>query len=140
MGELIRRPSADIVVNVLERRDSIAADYQEPFTAGEGERLWYVDITWTNNLAEAVEKECHGPYSMDLRAFDLQGREMLMVDQPGYISGQNCTTGLMQGQSGTWLTAFRGLDEEFGWLLFEDYNGEPALVTLDPSLELRFTG
>ena len=63
---------------------------------------------------------------------------MLKVDQPGYIEGQNCSTGLMQGQTGRWQTAFRGLDEEFGWLVFDDYNGEEAIVVLDPDLELYY--
>lgn len=138
VGESITRPTADLIVETLEERDTIAASYDEDFTAAEGERLWYVDITWTNNLPEAVAKECHGPYAMDLRAYDLQGREMLKVDQPGYIEGQNCSTGLMQGQAGRWQTAFRGLDEEFGWLVFDDYNGEEAIVVLDPDLELYY--
>lgn len=138
VGEPITRPTADLIVETLEERDTIAASYNEDFTAGEGERLWYVDIAWTNNLAEAVAKECHGPYAMDLRAYDLQGREMLKVDQPGYIEGQNCSTGLMQGQTGRWQTAFRGLDEGFGWLVFDDYNGEEAIVVLDSDLELYY--
>lgn len=138
VGDLIERPTADVVVEVLEEREVIETDFEEDYTPGDGERLWYVDITWTNNLPEAVSKECHGPYAMALHAFDLQGREMLMVDQPGYISGQNCSTGLMQGQTGRWQSAFHGLDEDFGWLLFDDYNGEEAVVTLDPDLELFY--
>ncbi|UFU01865.1 hypothetical protein LQF12_10085 [Ruania suaedae] len=75
---------------------------------------------------------------MDLTAFDVEGREMLMVDQPGYIDGQECSTGLMQGQTGTWLSAFRGLDAELGWLIFDDYNGEAAVVVMDPETELYY--
>lgn len=136
VGDMIQSPTADLVVNVIEQRDSIAANYEGPIEPAEGERLWYVDITWTNNLPEAVGKECHGPYSMQLHAFDLEGREMLMTEQPGFIEGQECTTGLMQGQTGTWQSAFHSLDEDFGWLVFDDYNGEPVLVVLDPDLEL----
>lgn len=143
VGELIERPTANLIVNVLEERDAIPASSSFHYTSGqiergEGERLWYVDITWTNNLPEAVGKECHGPYAMQLRAFDLQGREMLMAEQPGMIEGQECSTGLMQGQTGRWQSAFHGLDQEFGWLVFEDYNGEPAAVVLDPDLELSY--
>lgn len=143
VGELIERPTADLIVNVLEERDAIPASSSFHYTSGqiepgEEERLWYVDITWTNNLPEAVGKECHGPYAMQLRAFDLQGREMLMAEQPGMIEGQECSTGLLQGQTGRWQSAFHGLDEEFGWLVFEDYNGEPAVVVLDPDLELSY--
>jgi len=139
IGEEISRPTANLVVNVLEERDVIqTGSYSDDYTPNDGERLWYVDITWTNNLPEAVEKECHGPYSMNLQAFDVQGREMLMVDQPGYIEGQECSTGLMQGQTGTWLSAFRGLDDDLGWLVFDDYNGEEAVVTMDPNMKLYY--
>lgn len=144
VGDLIERPTADITVNVIEERDFIATSSSfEPYTNGRiepgaGERLWYVDMTWTNNLPEAVGKECHGPYAMQLQAYDLQGREMLMAEQPGMIEGQECSTGLLQGQTGRWQSAFHGLDEEFGWLVFTDYNGEPAAVVLDPDLELYF--
>lgn len=135
IGDLIESPTANITVNAIEQRDSISGP-DGPVRPDEGERLWYVDITWTNNLPEAVSKECHGPYSMDLQAFDIQGREMLMTDQPGFIEGQECSTGLMQGQTGTWLTAFHGLDADFGWLAFDDYNGEPIFVVRDPSVTL----
>ncbi|WP_434080512.1 hypothetical protein [Sanguibacter sp. Z1732] len=138
VGDLIERPTADLLVEVLEERDVIETDFDADYVANEGERLWYVDITWTNNLSEVIEHACHGPYSMQLHAFDLEGREMLIVDQPGYIAGQDCSGGLMQGQTGRWQSAFHSLDEEFGWLLFDDYNGEIAVVTLDPDLELYF--
>lgn len=139
VGEEIARPTANLVVNVLEERDVIkTGSYSDDYTPNDGERLWYVDITWTNNLPEAVGKECHGPYAMDLQAFDVQGRQMLMVDQPGYIEGQECSTGLMQGQTGTWLSAFRGLEDDLGWLVFDDYNGEEAVVTMDPNMKLYY--
>lgn len=135
IGELIESPTANITVNAIEQRESIMGP-EGPVSPGAGERLWYVDITWTNNLPEAVSKECHGPNAMDLQAFDIQGREMLMTDQPGFIEGQECSTGLMQGQTGTWLTAFHGLDADFGWLAFDDYNGDPIFVVRDPSVTL----
>lgn len=140
VGDLIERPTADVVVEVLEERDVIEVSHsREPdYVPRDGERLWYVDITWTNNLPEVVSKECHGPYSMRLHAYDLQGREMMMVEQPGFITGQECSTGLMQGQTGRWQSAFHSLDEEFGWLVFDDYNGEEAVVVLDPELELYY--
>ncbi|KUG51434.1 hypothetical protein AVL62_08760 [Serinicoccus chungangensis] len=141
IGEPAESPTADLVVNAIEDRDGIPMpnglpDMPAVLEPEEGERLWYVDITWTNNLSESVAKECHGPYAMDLHAFDVEGREMLMVEQPGFIEGQNCQTGLMQGQTGTWLTAFHGLDAEFGWLAFDDYNGDPVFVVKNPDLEL----
>lgn len=141
IGELAESPTADLVVNAIEDSDGIPMpnglpDMPAVLEPEEGERLWYVDITWTNNLPESVAKECHGPDAMDLHAFDVEGREMLMVEQPGFIEGQNCQTGLMQGQAGTWLTAFHGLDADFGWLAFDDYNGDPVFVVKDPNLEL----
>lgn len=136
IGEKIESPTADLVVEVVEQRDSIPTSFDGPIEPNSGERLWYIDITWTNNLEQAVGKECHGPYEMRLHAFDLEGREMLMTDQPGMIEGQECTIGLMQGQTGRWQSAFHGLDEDFGWLVFDDYNGEPVLVVQDPDLEL----
>lgn len=139
VGETFDLPSATFVVNVLEQRDIVESsfpDFQPHFVPGEGERLWYFDITWTNNTSEAVSKECHGPNAVRLEVFDVNGNQMLMVDQPGQIVGQNCSTGLLSGQTGKWLTAFRGLDADFGWAVFSDYQGGEELVTVDPNLKL----
>lgn len=75
---------------------------------------------------------------MQLSAYDLQGREMLRAEQPGMIEGQECSTGLLQGQTGRRQSAFHSLDEEFGWLAFDDYNGAPAAVVLKPNLQLTY--
>ncbi len=139
VGQLISLPSADITVRTIEERDEIPSSYPEmteDFVAQDGNRLWFFDIEWTNNTNEAVTKECHGPDMMNLRVYDINGVEMLMVDQPGMIEGQECTTGLMKGETGTWMTAFTGPDSDFGWAVFEDYAGDQAVVTLDPDLEL----
>lgn len=143
VGELISMPSADITVETLEQRDSIEKssnfdDGNYQYMPREGERLWYIDIEWTNNSSEVVSKECHGPYSVQIHAFDVNGNEMMMVDQPGTITGQECSTGLMTGQTGRWQTAFRSLDADFGWIAFDDYEGALEFVTLDPNLELSF--
>lgn len=143
VGDLISMPSADITVKTLERRDSIDKssnfdDDRYQYEPRDGERLWYVDMEWTNNSAEAVSKECHGPNSVRVYAFDIDGNEMMMVDQPGYIADQECSTGLMTGQTGRWQTAFRSLDADFGWLVFDDFEGAMEFVTLDPDLELSF--
>lgn len=139
VGELVQMPSADFTVRVIEQRESIPSEFPDStpdFTAGEGKRLWFFDIEWTNNTDEAVEKECHGPYMFDLQVYDVNGVEMLMVDQPGMIEGQECTTGLMKGETGTWMSAFTGPDSDFGWAVFTDYAGDRAIITLDPDLEL----
>ena len=72
-----------------------------------------------------------------LKAYDINGVEMMMVEQPGQIIGQNCSTGLLKGQTGTWLTGFRGLDADFGWAEFTDYAGGEAYVVLDPNIQLE---
>lgn len=143
VGDSISMPSADVTVKTLEEREQIEKssnfdDGSYLYEPREGERLWYVDMEWTNNAPEVVSKECHGPYSMQIHAFDINGNEMMMVDQPGYIEGQECSTGLMTGQTGRWQTAFRSLDAEFGWLIFDDFEGAVEFVTLDPHLELSF--
>lgn len=139
VGELVQLPSADFTVRTIEERDMIPSefpDFEPNFEPEEGERLWYFDIEWTNNTPDAVSKECHGPDMFDLRAYDIDGVEMLMVDQPGMIEGQECSSGLRQGETGTWYTAFYGGEAEFGWAEFTDYAGDEAIVTLDPTLEL----
>lgn len=139
VGDLVQMPSADFTVRKIEDRDMVPSSYPSHtpnFEPDEGERLWFLDMEWTNNTKEAVKKECHGPYSFDLRVYDVDSAEMLMVDQPGRIEGQECSTGLRQGETGTWYTAFYGSEAEFGWAVFTDYAGGEAIVTLDPSLEL----
>lgn len=139
IGESVQLPSADVTVQLIEEREVIPSDHPDftpDFEPAEGERLWYLEIAWTNNTLDAVEKECHGPDMFDLQVYDVDGVEMLMVDQPGMIEGQNCATGLRQGETGTWLSAFNGGEADFGWALFTDYAGEDAVVTLDPALEL----
>lgn len=142
VGDTLELSSATIVVNILEQRDVVESafpDFTPNFVPANGERLWYFDMTWTNNLSEAVSKECHGPNAVSLDVFDRDGNQMLMVDQPGHIVGQNCSTGLLTGQSGTWLTAFRGLDADFGWAVFSDRAGGEVIVTLDPGIQLART-
>ncbi|WP_270407818.1 hypothetical protein [Brachybacterium paraconglomeratum] len=138
VGEAVQLPSADFTVRGIEERDMIPSSFPD-YTPGEGERLWFLDIEWTNNTLDAVAKECHGPDMFDLRVYDLDGAEMLMVDQPGMIEGQECSSGLRQGETGTWYTAFYGGTSDFGWAIFTDYAGEEAVVTLDPTLELTRT-
>lgn len=139
VGDPVQLPSADFTVRVIEERDTIKSSHPDStsdFQPADDERLWYLDIEWTNNTLETVEKECHGPYMFDLHVYDIDGAEMLMVDQPGMIEGQNCSTGLRQGETGSWYAAFYGSEADFGWALFSDYAGEDAVVTLDPELEL----
>ncbi|MDU0865399.1 hypothetical protein [Actinomyces urogenitalis] len=139
IGESITLPSATFTVKTIEQRDMIPSsspDWEPNFTPEAGQRLWYFDIEWTNTTDEVVSKECHGPDMFDLTAYDINGAEMEMVDQPGFIEGQNCSTGLMKGETGRWQTAFRSLDADFGWAIFRDYAGEEAIVVLDPSLQL----
>lgn len=139
VGELIKLPSANFTVKAIEQREEIESsfpDFEPNFKPEPGKRLWYFDIEWTNNTNEAVDKECHGPYNFNLRVFDINGVEMTQVQQPGFIIGNNCDTGLQKGETGRWQTAFNGLDADFGWAVFEDFAGDASVVTLDPNLEL----
>lgn len=132
-------PSASFTVRTLEERELIESAFPEStpdYVPNAGEHLWFFEIEWTNSTDEAVAKECHGPDMFQIQAFDLNGTEMLMVDQPGMIRGQNCSTGLRNGETGTWLTAFIGRSETFGWAVFTDFAGGEAVVTLDPTLVL----
>ena len=139
VGEEIVLPSATFTVVTIEQRDMINSafpDYEPSFVPPEGQRLWYFDIMWTITTSETVDKECHGPYQFNLAAYDINGNEMKMVDQPGFIEGQNCSTGLMNGETGRWQSAFYSLDAEFGYAVFTDYAGGEAYVVKDPSLTL----
>ena len=139
LGEEIVLPSATFTVNTIEQRDMIPSsnpDFEPDFVPAEGQRLWYFDITWTNTTNETVDKECHGPYMFDLTAYDINGNEMEMVDQPGFIDGQNCSTALMNGETGRWQSAFYSLDADFGYAVFTDYAGGEAYVVTDPAITL----
>jgi len=138
-GEEIVLPSATFTVNTIEQRDMISSshpDFEPDFVPAEGQRLWYFDITWTNTTSETVDKECRGPYMFDLTAYDVNGNEMEMVDQPGFIEGQNCSTGLVNGETGRWQSAFYSLDADFGYAVFVDYTGGEAYVVTDPAITL----
>ena len=136
VGESIVSASAVLAVDVIEERGEIPTSVGEPpYTPNRGQKLWYVKITWTNTQNEVADKDCFGPATMQLAAYDVDGVEMPSVDQPGWIEGNTCSS-LMKGEGGTWITAFRGPDSEFGWLEFDDYNGIPSFVTLDPRLVL----
>lgn len=139
VGQAITLPSATFTVQSIEQVDKIESshpDFTPDFTPDPGGRLWLFDIDWTNTSSGAVAKECHGPDMFELHAYDITGTEMLMVDQPGMIEGQECSSGLTKGQTGKWYTAFRGADMDFGWAVFTDYAGGDAVVVLDPALEL----
>ncbi|WP_155875957.1 hypothetical protein [Actinotignum schaalii] len=139
VGDTITLPSATFTVKTIEQREEIPSSspqYIPDFVAPEGKRLWYFDIDWTNTTNDAIMSECHGPYKFNLTAYDINGVQMLEVEQPGMIEGQNCSSGLLKGESGNWKTAFTSLDADFGWAIFEDYGGGRAIVVKDPSLDL----
>lgn len=140
VGELITLPAASFTVKTLEQRDVIESsspDFVPNFTPGEGQRLWYIEIEWTNLTNEVVDKECHGPYAFSLHIYDVDGIEMQEVDQPGFVTGNNCSTGLSNGQTGTWRTAYLGNETDFGYAEFDDLSsGDSAFVVLDPNIRL----
>ncbi|WP_347042004.1 hypothetical protein [Brachybacterium nesterenkovii] len=139
VGQAITLPSATFTVQSIEQVDKIESshpDFTPDFVPDPGGRLWLFDIDWTSTTDAAVAKECHGPDMFELHVFDITGTEMLMVDQPGMIEGQECSSGLARGQTGKWYTAFRGADADFGWAVFMDYAGGEAYVVKDPAIVL----
>lgn len=137
VGDVIKSPSTDITVKKIESRKSIQVDYGPILTEKPGKILWLLEIKWKNNLNEAADSACFGPHDVYLRVYDINGVEMLEDDDSVHISGNDCSTGLMKGETGTWRTAFHGKKEDFGWVVFDDFNGEASYVTLDPDLELK---
>ena len=121
---------AEIVVNAAERRDQVESelpDYTPHLQPRNGGTLWLLSMNWTNLTNEAVSKVCWGPNSAGLQVFDTKDREMLMRDDSGSIVGNDCTNGLMTGQSGDWYQAFDGLpDSVIGYAVFT----EPVPVTI----------
>ena len=140
IGEPVQFPSASITVNAAERRDVIEGEYGETLSPNEGGTLWLLSMNWTNLSNEAVEKVCWGPYTTTLRVYDTQDREMLLDDNSGFIPGNDCTNGLMTGQSGEWFQAFQGLgDAEIGYATIQEgYSEDPVAVILNDSVTLEW--
>lgn len=135
VGEKVHTPSADFIVHTIEQRDSTDTDYGNLITAPEGQRLWYLDIEWTNNSPN-VQHSCIGPDAYQLRVFDIDGVEMKHPDGARLLKNTDCKD-LLQGETGRWQAAFIGKDKHFGWAKFEDYGGHGfALVVLDSNLKL----
>ena len=99
-----------------------------------GGTLFLLSMTWTNLANEVVGKVCWGPYSADLKVYDTAGRELMLSDQSGHIDGNECSNGLMNGQSGDWYQAFYGLpDSELDYAVFRSYNDQSEVkVSLRP--------
>lgn len=141
VGEPVEFPSASITINGAERQDIIEGEHGESLTPNDGGSLWLLSMNWTNLSNEAVEKVCWGPYTTALRVFDTQDREMLLDDRSGFIPGNECSNGLMTGQSGDWFQAYQGLaDAEIGYATIQEgYSDDPIAVVLNPDVSLEWS-
>lgn len=137
VGELIKSESADFTVKKIEDLKTIQSTFGPALKAKPGKKLWLLKVRWKNNTKEAALGACFGPSNVQLRVYDIDGVEMLGDDESVHIKGNDCDTGLMKGETGTWLKAFHGTKADFGWAVFEDYKGENSYVTLDPDLQLE---
>lgn len=141
LGEVMEFPSASVTINSAERRDSITSDTGNITIApGDGESLWVLSMEWTNLSDEAVSKVCHGPYTVEVEVYDTEDRQMLRSDESGHIPGNECSDGLLTGQSGEWFVAYTGLeDAEIGYVaVAEGYDERPQVVILDESVSLSW--
>lgn len=140
LGEAVTLPSASITVLSAEKADSIERAYDGPLTPTSDGTLWLLKMNWTNLSTQAVSKVCWGPYEVDMSVYDTQGREMLLDDGSGGISGNECSNGLMTGQSGDWYAAYQGLaDSQIGYAVLADYNAaEPVAIAFVDGLTLTF--
>lgn len=141
LGEAMEFPSASVTINSAERRDSITSDTGSiTITPGDRESLWVLSMEWTNLSEEAVSKVCHGPYTVEVEVYDTQDRQLLRNDESGHIPGNECSDGLLTGQSGKWFLAYTGLeDAEIGYIaVAEGYDERPQVVILDDSVSLSW--
>lgn len=142
IGEPAVTPSATITVLSVEPVESISTefDFEPPITPPEGGTSWLLKMNWTNLTNDAVQKVCWGPDMVKLHVYDTQDREMLLDDRSGMVPGNDCTNGLMTGQSGDWYAVFQGLGgAEIGYATIDDYadtSGIPVAVQLNDSVTL----
>ncbi|MBD5787142.1 hypothetical protein IF650_13220 [Cellulosimicrobium terreum] len=141
VGEPVEFPSASITINSAERKDIIEGEFGETIEPSDGGSLWLLSMDWTNLSNEAVEKVCWGPYTTTLRVFDTEDREMLLDDNSGFIPGNDCSNGLMTGQSGEWFQAFQGLaDAEIGYATIQEgLSDDPIAVVLNDDVSLEWS-
>ena len=109
--------------------------------AGDDGTLFLLEIEYTNKSNEAIRKECWGPSWVEITVYDTEDREMLESNDSGHIPGNNCSTGVLSGQSGHRYVAFEGSkDAVIGYAVFEDYTtleSEPIILHPDVTLYER---
>lgn len=140
IGDPITFTTAKITVTAAEATEEIARDYDGPIVPAEGESLHLITMEWTNLDNQAVEKKCWGPYTIDMRVYDTQDREMLLNNDSGGIVGNDCSNGLLTGQTGPWLAAYQGLEgATIGYITFEEgWGSNPEVVLVDETLTLTY--
>lgn len=110
LGETADMPTAAITVNSVEQVPEIVSEYGDVIRPGEGESLWLISMEWTNLDSQAVSKVCWGPYTVSMEVLDSEQRSLLQSDESGSIPGNDCSNGLLTGQSGEWYQAYIGLE------------------------------
>lgn len=139
IGEAVTFDDATIIVQVAETVTEIPTEsYTDNLYPTEGESLHLITMEWTNLSNEAVSKKCFGPYTVDMRVYDNQNREMLLSNDSGHIVGNDCSNGLLTGQSGPWIVAYQGLEgAELGYITFQrGYTDMPKIVLVDENLTM----
>lgn len=140
LGEPVSLPDADITVQNVEQVDQIQGDYDTNIDPQDGGTLFKITMEWTNQSKAAVSKKCWGPDTVTMGVYDTEDREMLLDNNSGFIPGNDCTNGLMTGQTGPWLAAYQGLaGAEVGYILFQQGTTTEAVIVKD-GLELVQTG
>lgn len=137
LGEEISTTAATITIDSVETVDSLPSQFVE-ILPEDGQSLHLLTMNWTNTGTEAVQKVCFGPDTVDIRVYDQDDREMLFDTDSGHIEGNECSSGLMSGQTGLWLSAYQGLaDSTPTYAVITDYlGGEDQYVALAEGVEL----
>jgi hypothetical protein len=140
MGEVLEMENTDFTVVSAKESGPIKGEYgADGPRAGEDGTLFLLEIEYTNKAKEAISKECWGPHWVEITVFDTQDREMLESNDSGHIPGNNCSTGILSGQSGHRYVAFEGpKDAEIGYAVFDDYTSQESMpIILNPDLTLQ---
>lgn len=139
IGEVLEMENTDFTVVSAETSGPIQGQYGgEGPRAGEDGTLFLLEIKYTNKSDKAISKECWGPHWVEITVFDTQDREMLESNDSGQIPGNNCSSGVVSGQSGHRYVAYEGpKDAEIGYAVFDDYTSYESMpIILNPDITL----
>ena len=138
-------PNLEMKVLAIVEKDHIQAtptDTGPDLQPGPGQRLWIVEIEWTNTTGAEVNAVCHAPENLDFEAYDWHGNQMIPLEDQSYLNGNDCSTTVAPGAKDTFRKAFTSNGSDFGWLLFEAFDnpdrkdGREAVVVANPNVEV----